>query len=154
MRLSDDDLGAILACTNAAHTLHTLKLTNCLNITGRGLGLLRGSTALCHVDLSLVGRFENADIDGGTLSETSVISILQSIIDAEGSALKYLALPYKWKAGESHALTQFHRRYAEYLYDKSHPCAGENCGNVWTYTLDSLHWMFSQALSLRQRLVL
>lgn len=95
MRLSDDDLGAILACLacEGAHTLHKLKLANCLNITGRGLEPLRGSTALQFIDLSLVGQFESPEIEGGLLSETIVIPILQSIIDTEGNGLRYLALP-------------------------------------------------------------
>ncbi|KAL9182972.1 hypothetical protein ACHAXT_004251 [Thalassiosira profunda] len=135
VRLSDDDLGAVLAILDAGRNLHKLKLANCLNITGRGLEPLRGSTALQFVDLSLVGQFvkvpeiENPEVEGGVLSVAIVTPVLQSIIDAEGSALRYLALPHKWRAALSEPLALFHRNYAQHLYDKSQPCAKENCHN-------------------------
>ncbi|KAL7526668.1 hypothetical protein ACHAXR_001591, partial [Thalassiosira sp. AJA248-18] len=39
--LSDDDIGAILTCIDAANNLKTLKLAGCVNISGRGLDHLR-----------------------------------------------------------------------------------------------------------------
>ena len=133
VRLSDDDLGAVLVILDAGHTLLKLKLANCLNITGRGLEPLRGSTALQFIDLSLVGQFvkvseiDDPEVEGGVLSVEIVTPVLQSIIDAEGNALRYLALPHKWRAALSEPLALFHRNYAQHLYDKSQPCAEENC---------------------------
>ena len=45
-KLSDDDLSAILICTNAVNRLRRLKLTGLVNITGRGLSPLHGSVVL------------------------------------------------------------------------------------------------------------
>eukprot|EP00580_Thalassiosira_gravida_P015411 CAMPEP_0201668130 /NCGR_PEP_ID=MMETSP0494-20130426/18124_1 /ASSEMBLY_ACC=CAM_ASM_000839 /TAXON_ID=420259 /ORGANISM="Thalassiosira gravida, Strain GMp14c1" /LENGTH=427 /DNA_ID=CAMNT_0048148377 /DNA_START=125 /DNA_END=1408 /DNA_ORIENTATION=- len=58
-RLTDDDLHAILTCIDASKNLQVLKMTNCSNITGRGLIPLRGSRVVKQIDLSLVGKYDN-----------------------------------------------------------------------------------------------
>ncbi|KAL7537395.1 hypothetical protein ACHAXR_008867, partial [Thalassiosira sp. AJA248-18] len=93
-RLTDDDIRGVLACINASNRLKTLKLAGCVNITGRGLEPLRGSVVLEQIDLSLVGEHERPLIEPDPLiSETEVLSILASIIDADGNSLKHVQLP-------------------------------------------------------------
>ena len=41
-KLSDDDISQALLHINAVNKVKRLRLTNCVNITGAGLGLLRG----------------------------------------------------------------------------------------------------------------
>jgi hypothetical protein len=53
-RLSDEDVGGILAFIGSVFGIKTVKLTHCVNITGRCLEPLRGSTILKELDLSLV----------------------------------------------------------------------------------------------------
>ena len=50
-KLSDDDVGALLVCIDAENKVKRLKLTGCVNITGRGLEPLRGSVVLEQIDL-------------------------------------------------------------------------------------------------------
>ena len=57
-KLSDDDMAAILMVTNAVDTVKTLKLDHCVNITGRGLNVLRGSTVLEEIDFSTISRVQ------------------------------------------------------------------------------------------------
>ena len=45
-RLTDDDLGALLSCTDAVHKLKRLHLTGLLRIVGDGLESLRGSVRM------------------------------------------------------------------------------------------------------------
>lgn len=53
-KLTDDDFHRILVCIDARESLKVLKLTGCVNITGKGLEPLRGSVVLEQIDLSLV----------------------------------------------------------------------------------------------------
>ncbi|KAL7519520.1 hypothetical protein ACHAWF_000248, partial [Thalassiosira exigua] len=50
-RLSDDDVGAALACADAANRPKTLKLRGCARVSGKCLRMLRGPTVLEHIDL-------------------------------------------------------------------------------------------------------
>ncbi len=97
-KLSDDDISDILRHIDAANNLKRLKLTNCTNITGAGLGPLRGSTVIEQIDLSLFGDGENPRrLDPEPpISCDIVLPILHSIIERE-CALKHLQFPYKWR---------------------------------------------------------
>jgi len=134
-RLSDNDVYAVLQCINAQNTLKKLKLTGCINITGRGLIPLRGSVVLEQIDLSLLKQYENPDgyIDGSSeihhlLSKDIVLPILNSIVSVMGSSLKYILLPYNWRTDDQ--LQQFVNRYNQRL-------DGINCSNcterMWGY---------------------
>ena len=57
-RLTDDDVGAVLVCIDAANNLKRLKLTHCFNVAGTCLEPLRRSTVLEYLDLELVRQFE------------------------------------------------------------------------------------------------
>ena len=90
--LNDDDVSWILLCIDAVNNVKSLKLTNCIGIAGAGLEPLRGSAVLEQIDLSLVGRNEKPDIEPRpSISESVVIPILDSIIDADGCSLKYIS---------------------------------------------------------------
>jgi len=126
-RLTDDDIHAILTCIDAKSNLQVLKMTNCINITGRGLMPLRGSSVLKQIDLSLVGKYDNPKfkmcqpVDDATnimmcqlvdstkhnnklprITEHQVLPILDSIIDATPRAsLVQLTLPKSFRNGAS-----------------------------------------------------
>ena len=79
-KLTDNDVGAVLVC---------IKLSGCelkrlglgsLDITGSGLEPIRGSTSLEQLDLTKT-CVHTADI---------LLPILESIVDADGSALKHI----------------------------------------------------------------
>ena len=58
-KLSDDDITAILLRIDAINNLKTLKLTNCINISGIGLKPLRRSMIIEQIDLSLTGEHQS-----------------------------------------------------------------------------------------------
>jgi len=118
-RLSDENIDAILRCVDSVNKLKTLRLTN-LNITGVGLEPLRGSRIIEKIDLSLVGEHQSPVLKPEPpISCDAVIPILDSII-VEGSALKHLQFPRKWreKGSEESAFHQFLLRYKEMLDDR------------------------------------
>ncbi|KAL7490604.1 hypothetical protein ACHAWT_000175 [Skeletonema menzelii] len=88
-RLTDKHISSVLSCIDAVNELKTLKLTNCLNITGAGLEPLRGSTIIEQIDLSLVGKNCNpADLSPyPPISCDHVLPILDSIIEREGCSI-------------------------------------------------------------------
>ena len=94
-KLSDDDIRGVLICIDGVHRLETISLCGCVGITGSGLDPLMGSIVLRNIDLSLVKRTENpVHAPYPNLSRESVIPIFKSIIDAPGSSLKYVLIPY------------------------------------------------------------
>ncbi|KAL7536552.1 hypothetical protein ACHAXR_007237 [Thalassiosira sp. AJA248-18] len=120
-KLTDDDIGGVLSCVNSFKKLRSLKLTGCVNITGRGLEPLRGSVVLERLDLSLRKQHECPDIEPNShgfhsiakaksppliLSETAVVPILESI-----NSLKYLHLPKEWRERQSGMVIQFIQMY-------------------------------------------
>jgi len=130
-KLTDDDIGGVLVCIDAVSTIKKLKLKGCVTITGHGLEPLRGSVVLEQLDLSLVGS-------GGTwgespilfpapyISDEAVIPILDSIIDAEGSVLKHLRLPKKWRGAQSTLLSRCLANYNRVLNNREIVCS-YNC---------------------------
>ena len=96
-RLSDADIKRVMMCVDAVNNVKRLKLTNCTNITGTCFEPLRGSLIIEQIDLSLVGN-ESPDLDPLPLiSCDHVLPILDSIIEREGCALKYLQFPFMWR---------------------------------------------------------
>ena len=96
LRLTDDDLGAILMCIDAQRNLKQLTLTNCFLITGQGLQPLRGSGVLEKLDLGLCHRFiDLMHTRGSCLSAPTVLDILESILEA-GRGFQRLQLPRDW----------------------------------------------------------
>ena len=118
-RLSDDDVGAVLVCIDAANNLKRLKLTNCFNVVGTCLEPLRRSTVLEYVDLELVREFDKPwfeieskdrvdtgldlrraaierQFDDMRLCEGPVFDVLNEILREDGNSLRRLQYPFKW----------------------------------------------------------
>jgi hypothetical protein len=147
-KLSDEDIGGILVCTDAVNTIKVLKLKGCIGILGHGLEPLRGSRVLEQLDLSpVVGNgkedhFSPPAILLPLLKEAVIIPILDSIIDDERSALRHVTFPKKWRIVQSPLLTQFLVRYNRYLNRcelvcsscTNPPCALSLRGTSWIPT--------------------
>jgi len=128
-RLTDDDIKSILVYINAKHKLKKLNLNGCINITGVGLEPLRNSV-LEVIDLSLVGQHDCPDIQPvPPISESKVISILNSIVKADGSSLRYLVLPKKFRCNPSSELDKFFRKYNRLLKSRDTKCSARD-GNM------------------------
>ena len=120
-KLSDDDIRGVLICIDGVHRLRTISLCGCVGLTGSGLDPLMGSTMLRSIDLSLVKRTDSPVIlPNPNMSEASVIPILRSIVDADGSSLKDILLPYKLQSViydvQGGPVRGFHR-FVESYYD-------------------------------------
>ena len=129
-KLSDDDLSAILICTNAVNRLRRLKLTGLVNITGRGLSPLSGSVVLQQIDLSLLKLREKPSTPHiALIFEDQVFPILHSIIGKEGNSLKHLLFPMKWIGSHvrSNQLVQLQRDFNHLLMSRPFNCA--ECDN-------------------------
>ncbi|KAL7524983.1 hypothetical protein ACHAXR_000805, partial [Thalassiosira sp. AJA248-18] len=123
-RLTDDDVRTILVCINANESLKKLKLTGCINITGHGLEPLRGSTILEQIDLSLAAQHESPAIEPEpSISEAAALPILDSIVGADGSSLKYIQLPHAWRENQSSLLDEFLARYNVLLGNRGSSCS-------------------------------
>eukprot|EP00984_Skeletonema_dohrnii_P028329 scaffold18280_cov76-Skeletonema_dohrnii-CCMP3373.AAC.1 len=98
VKLTDGDIQAILLHIDAVNHVKKLIVTNCISITGIGLGPLRGSTIIEQIDLSLVAKHESPILDPAPpISREHVLPILDSIINMEGCKLKLLQLPKVWR---------------------------------------------------------
>jgi hypothetical protein len=69
-KLSDEDIGVILVCIDAVHTIKVFKLKGLFNIVGYGLEPLCGSRIIEHIDLRIV----NDALD--ELGEYSLLTLL------------------------------------------------------------------------------
>ena len=127
--ITDDNIRWLLKCTDAVHHLKTLKLTNCVGITGVGLSPLIGSTVLESIDLSLVGSNKSPAIDPvPPISAEIVVPILESIIGTEENELEQVTLPKNWRIEKSDILTNFLRKFGRVLVDREIDCCG--CGEI------------------------
>jgi len=143
-KLTDDDVHAVLKCISAQDVLKKLKLTGCINITGRGLQVLRGSAVIEYIDLSLVKQFESPKLDPEPMiSEADVIPILDSIVSANSNSLKMISddyvldsivsednnslqmivFPKKWREAKTNELTQFLINYNQLLESRKPSCS-------------------------------
>ena len=113
MRLSDDDIKAVLWCIDAANKVKRLSLAHCVNVTGTCLEPLRGSAVIEQIDMSLVARNDSptllelwhppqqiyflvAPLDP-PLSCEVVLPILDSIIGLKQCSLQHLRFPKSWR---------------------------------------------------------
>lgn len=129
-RVDDDDLRAALLCMNAREKLKRLKLTNCTNVTGRGLEPLSGSSVLEQIHLSPLRRKTEKETGNSDIlvSEEAVLPILESIVDVQGSSLKLLDLPAEFLDSPTPRLTAFLGRYDMLLRSRGYVC--NTCGGV------------------------
>ena len=128
-KLTDDDMHAILNFINAQDVLKKLKLTGCINIEGRGLNSLRNSSVLEQIDISLAPMYGSQQelSSEPKISQTIIISILDSIITTNGCVLKYILFPEKWRpksnrTSSSLTMQQFQDRYNQYLDGHHYKC--------------------------------
>lgn len=128
-KLSDEDLDAVLVCTDAIHKLKRLKLAGCINITGSGLDSLMGSSVLEQIDLTMTKEFENSIMKTRTLiCGDEVLPIIWSIIDADGSSLKQMQIPRKLLLRDYETdLDYFLLEYCQLLQSRPFNCAGSRC---------------------------
>lgn len=91
-RLTDDDLGAMLATINAVKTLRRLNINGCTGISGIGLEPLFGSIVLNEMNLSTL--HDNSTYH--PLSEEAVLPILDSIIIKDDRSLTNIEIPSSW----------------------------------------------------------
>ena len=120
MRLTDDDIKAVLWCIGAANKVERLSLAHCVNITGTCLEPLSGSTVIEQIDLSLVGGHESptllepwhppqqiyfvvAEFEP-PLSCEIVLPILDSIIGLKQCSLQHLRFPKSWRTNRQTAM--------------------------------------------------
>jgi hypothetical protein len=145
-RLTDNDIKSMLVYIDAKQKLKKLNLCGCINITGVGLEPLRNSAVLEVIDLSLVGQYECPDIKPvPPISESIVISILNSIIMTDGSTLRYVLLPKKFRSNPSSELDKFLRKYNRLLKSRDTKCSARD-GNMNRYNQysdirGSCNWM-------------
>ena len=132
MKLTDDDIGALLVCINAKKTLKKLRLTRCSKFVGRGLEPLRGSVVLEHFDASKVATREQTSdysyrtVKEGSISAEATIPIIDSIIDADGNSLRHLDLPEDWTKGKARneaPLCAFFAKFNQLMLSEALVCA-------------------------------
>ena len=146
-RLTDADLGGALACIDAANKLRKLYLSQCINVSGSGLELLRGSAVLEEADLRTGIRMDDEDaVVVHRISPAVVVPILESILTKDGSSLEKVLLNKSWRDDNSGELKEFVQRYRRILtqtiefwermcircgmHDELHgPCGA--CGNTY-----------------------
>ena len=80
-KLTDNDLGAVLACIKISECDIKRLGLGCIEITGRGLETLRHFTSL-----------EQLDLIHAKISSDVLLPILGSIVGDDGSALKHIAI--------------------------------------------------------------
>ena len=101
---------------------------------------LRGSIVLEQIDLSLVGRHDSPDVKPDpSISELSVLPILNSIICAGGNSIKHIFLPQLWRENQSSSLDQFLFRYNLLLQTHGFICSRTGCG-IHLNSRTSLGW--------------
>lgn len=143
-KLSDVDVRRVFIWIDAVHSLRTLKLTGCANITGSGLMPLMGSTVLEQIDLSIVKGNKTVPANEPMLriSEQCVVPILNSIVDATGNTLRHVQLPKSFRDRPSTIVDSFIEKYDELLEERGDKCSHCNegfwggmdgGGNPWVY---------------------
>lgn len=110
--LCDHHISNMLLSIDAVNKVKRLKLTNCINITGIGLQPLSGSAIIEHIDLTLTRSGQNSRIyENPAISLDKVLPFLDSIIAAEGCAVRKIEFPLKWREEASIEFIEFLGRY-------------------------------------------
>ncbi|KAL9190388.1 hypothetical protein ACHAXT_007599 [Thalassiosira profunda] len=120
--LTDDDIRNVLTCI--ADKLQVLKLTGCTNINGCGLEPLRGSLILKQIDLECGGGPQSM------ISESTVLPVLNSILDAEGNSFRHYRTPRKWRDEETSSLEAFLQKYDALIRNRNTKCC--QCSEIIT----------------------
>ena len=145
-KLDDDDVGAILMSINAKSRLERLKLAGLVNMSGKGLNPIRGSTKLKQIDLSLLGKYDaSPPAETSNISETIIVPILRSIVMEDGCSLRQLQMPKKWcgyrnRSTDMNSLTQ---QYNNLLHERSFECEGGTHEAGECFETDGQDWIDS-----------
>jgi len=126
VKLSEDDIGAVLVCINAKNKLKSLRLIGCKDVVGIALEPLRKSIVLEKVEFISNGNQQ--------LSTEVVVPILASIIDTDGNSLRDIVFPHSWKGGKARneqPLNGFLVKFNKLLIGKSE-CGEENPRSCFT----------------------
>lgn len=143
--LSDNDIRWVLSCVGVQN-IKSIKLSHCYGITGSGLDQIRHSAVLKSIDLSLVGDHESGfDLSveqQSTLSEITILSILNNILENEDSSLEHVQLPQKWRKDKSVMLNTFLERMEYILTRRRIKCSKEGCGGTCNghRNFPVIHW--------------
>lgn len=154
-KLTDDELGALLVCIDAKKKLKKLILPWSVLfgslIVGHGLEPLRGSRALEEIDCLGGGTRNCSDEDllhhikkpisitspslrvrmiKTSLSTSAIVSVLDSIIDADGNSLSKVILPLpedKWPTPRNSPMLDFLGKINQTMHTQEIECEGANC---------------------------
>ena len=131
-KITDDLLQVILILLDANRKLKILKLTGCVNVTGAGLGLLRGSAILQQIDLSLVPQhkspvFHPVFHGKPLISCEQVLPVLYSIIERYDNRINSIVFPKSWRYDGNTALNEFLVRCYRYREIERGHVACANC---------------------------
>ena len=127
--LTDTLLGGMLVCIDAVHNLKKLYLTHCFKVTGSGLEVLRHSTVIEQIDLSLVDTHERPALPNEAhLSVDIVVPILNFMIENSNS-LKQVQISKRWQEDRRPLLSQFLSRFDSILHQRNLICSlcGDTC---------------------------
>jgi len=114
-KIDDDDIHALLMFINAPEKLKRFKLGLLVNITGKGLEVLRGSRVIEQI------RLDNYD-----MSLEEVLPILSSIIRTDGNSLKHIDICSPTRSsGQRGLLSNFVVEYNSLLFSRESAC--QNC---------------------------
>ncbi|KAL9185894.1 hypothetical protein ACHAXT_003671 [Thalassiosira profunda] len=129
-RLSDEDVGGVLACNRAVHgPIKSVNLEHCIGITGRGL---EPSAERLYMTLATDDESEDKS-PPPKLDVEVVLPILHGIVDAKGSSLVYFDLPKTWLGEQRSSLAHFLEKFNRAMNRRQLTCwaATEGGGNVW-----------------------
>ena len=139
-RLTDAHISDILLCLDREdNRIKKFSLTNCANVTGRGMWRLFGSETIEQIDLSMVPDHKNPRVGGlHQLSLPYVVKLLDSIVSLDledrfvfhgymrvrENSLKYLHLPWDWRScPEKPQMKAFIERYKRMWERRVSVCA-------------------------------
>jgi hypothetical protein len=147
-KLTDDDLYNVLKWIDANQRLRILKLTNCVNITGRGLYclILHGAINLRQIDLSLVGKNEAPTVvPEPALAQAVVLPILSHLVKSEHVDIRHIQMPKHWRIIENNSeLKQFFALYSKSLAAKHSDCS--QCSEPICKGGEGMDWMNANGL--------
>ena len=127
-QLLDDDIHAVLVCINAVTKIKKLYLTGCVNVHGRGLDPLCGSTVLEEIGLR--------DLEPRGLA---IIRTLVSIVKKEGNLLKEIQFPARY-SDKRLRLPAVHKFIAEWELDFHQQAKGKRKFRRWNVSWGSYNW--------------
>jgi hypothetical protein len=124
-RLSDEDVGGVLACVKDLTDLTYVNLTNLVNVTGKCLvSLFSSAEKLRGLDMSIIAdEMEGSDDQPESkLSKIDVFPILDRLLDSEKCAKPYIIFSKKWRKEGSQLLGRFLAKYNRVMKEREIGC--------------------------------